>query len=151
MNQPVTATTISPTSIPGLQCVTGRFNLLVFIQIFPPPQGDVIGQIQPLTGGPPIPVIQTQATNIPLSQVDNQIVTLCGVFTVRRGQVVLDVRFVLPAFPFPQVPRNILLLLLLLGLLRPPFGKGGKGGKGGLGGLGAGLGGLGTGLGKTGI
>jgi hypothetical protein len=97
----------------GLQCITGRFNLLFFTlgeaqtQIFPPQPGDVIGQIQPLTGGPPIPVIQTQATNIPLANVDNQIVTLCGIFVVRPGQRVFDVRLVLPArrkfppFPFP--------------------------------------------------
>lgn len=132
--------TIGLGSLGGLQCVTGRFNLLVFIQIVPPVSGDVIGQIQPLTGGNPIPVIQTQPTNIPLSAVDNQIITLCGRFVVRRGQLVLDVRFVLPFTPPPPAPplslQQLLLLLFLLGLLgRPPFGFGK--GLGGLGQLGA--------------
>lgn len=86
----------------GIRCVTGRFNLLFFIQggvsptIVPPVGGDVIGQITPLGTTTPIPVIQTQPTNIPLSQVDNRLVTLCGFFVLRGGRVVLDVRLVFP-------------------------------------------------------
>jgi hypothetical protein len=105
--------------IAGLQCVSGVVTLFQFIQ--PPAPGSIIGQIQTLFGAT-IPLIQTQPTppgGTPLSSVDRQFATLCGVLTTRGNQFVLDVRVVIPSRPVPTpFPfDNRLLLLLLLSLL----------------------------------
>jgi hypothetical protein len=146
--------TLNPATLPGvtttafgLQCVSGFVNLFRFI-VAPPP-GSIIGTITPLFGQP-ISLIQTQPTppgGIPLSSVDGQFATLCGVFTRRMNQTVLDVRLVNPSTPVPTptptpFPNQLLLLLLLLLLLQGQGGiLGTTGGLTGLSGLGSLLGG----------
>lgn len=106
------------TSFGGLQCVTGTVNLFQFIQ--PPAPGSIIGTITPWFGTP-ISLIQTQQTplgGIPLSSVNGRVATVCGVFTQRGNQTVLDVRAVNPGAPSPTgTPFPFDNRLLLLGLL----------------------------------
>jgi len=148
-------TTVSPTTTTafGLQCVSGTVNLFRFIQ--PPPPGSIIGRVNPVFGAS-IPLIQTQPTplgGIPLSSVDGQFATLCGVFVRVGNQTVLDVRVVNPGAPSPTgtplpFDNRLLLLLLLLLLLSGRIGL--PGGTAGLSNLLSSTG-LGSLLGKGGL
>lgn len=123
--------TIAPTitGTTALQCVSGFVNLFRFITT--PPPGGVIGQLSTVSGQS-IPLIQTQPTplgGIPLSSVDGQFATLCGIFVRVGGQTALDVRVVNPGAPSPTgtpVPfdNRLLILLLLILLLTGRLGGG---------------------------
>lgn len=120
----------------GLQCISG----LVFVE----PTGllgAVSGQIIPLQGSPIAvrQVVGPAGGPVSLTQVSGSFATLCGQFTVERGQLLLNVTLVIPGFappapPTPPPDSRLLLLLLLFLLLRP----------GGLGSAGLGATGVGT-------
>ncbi len=138
-----TTTTMGTTA---LQCISGFVTLFRFIS--PPPPGAIIGQLS-IISGQTIPLMQTQPTplgGIPLSAVDGQFATLCGIFVRVGGQTALDVRVVNPGAPSPTgtpppFDTRLLLLLLLLLLLTGRLGlPGGTAGLGSLFGLSGGAG-----------
>jgi hypothetical protein len=106
----------------NLQCLAGVVTLFRFIQ--PPAPGSVIGTLRTTFGT--FNLIQTQPTPLggtPLSAVDGQFATVCGVLVNVGGQLALDVRLVNPGAPsptptpFPFDTRTLILLLLMLLLL----------------------------------
>jgi len=118
---------LQPTTTRGLSCITGLVQIFAFVQ--PPTAGAQVGTITPVAGGNAIPLIQTRPTpfgGISLAAVNNQVTTVCGVFTQTRPgvQIALDVRVVRPAapptaplptpIPFTQQLIQLLILLLLI-------------------------------------
>jgi hypothetical protein len=84
--QSVSPQTLATTT--GLTCITGRVNLFTFIQA--PSPGSVLGTVT-TTSGQQFNLVQTSPTATPLSQADNQFVTLCGRFRQIGGRLVFDV------------------------------------------------------------
>lgn len=105
---------------PGLVCLTGRVQLLVFIQA--PVPGAIIGQLVTFGGGT-IPLVQRTPLpfgGVPLAAVDGRVATVCGNLTLVGGQVALDVRFVSPA-AFPSVPGKFPFKFPFKGPFKFPF------------------------------
>lgn len=80
----------------GQTCVTGRVDLLVFIQA--PAPGSIVAQLTTLNGQR-IGLIQSGLFgNVNLSNLDQQVATVCGIPTVSGGQLALVVTSAFPGF-----------------------------------------------------
>lgn len=101
---------VSPTtSFGGLQCFTGRVNLLVFIQA-----SDIVAQLTTTTGQTILLATNSPVIRAQLSAVDNRFATVCGTFVIRNNRLVLEVQVVIPQQITPPINLQQLLLLLLL-------------------------------------
>jgi hypothetical protein len=102
-------TTAGTPSFGGLQCFTGRVNILVFIQ-----QSDVVATLTTQSGQTIFLTTNSPIIRQQLGQVDNRFATVCGNFVIRQGRLVLNVQVVIPQQVTPPVNLQQLLLILLL-------------------------------------
>lgn len=122
-----TATTPTTTTFGGLQCFTGRVNLIVTIA-----PSNIVATLTLFTGQTILLTTNSAVIRQQLAGVDNRFATVCGTFVVVGGRLALNVQLVIPQ----QVSNvnQLLLLLLLLFLIRGqiPFTSLGTTGVGGL-------------------
>lgn len=111
--QSLTPTTTFPTTtFGGLQCFTGRVNILVFIR-----PSNIVATLTTNSGQTILLTTNSAIVRNQLAQVDNQFATVCGTFVIRDNRLALNVQAVIPQQVIPPVNLQQLLLLLLLLLL----------------------------------
>ena len=102
-----------PDSVSGLHCVTG------LVLVDPTERlGVITGRVFPRLGdGIPVrQVVGPAGGPVPLTEVDGENATVCGRFAVQDGEVVLDVRRVIPRRRGVSPLLLVAVLVLLLAL-----------------------------------
>lgn len=105
-------TTFPTTTLGGLQCFTGRVNLIVTIR-----PSTIVATLTTTSGQTIFLITNSPTIRAQLAQVDNRFATVCGTLTVVDGRLALNVQVVIPQAVTPPINLQTLLLLLLLFLL----------------------------------
>lgn len=103
----------APDSVSGLHCITGLVLLDATERV-----GVITGRVFPRLGdGIPVrQVVGPAGGPVPLTEVDGENATVCGRFAVQDGEVVLDVRRVIPRQRGMSPLVLVVALILLLAL-----------------------------------